>query len=101
VEQSRNPAQRRLAILRLTRDLGRIEVDELADRLDVAIETVRRDLSALEKHGLIRRTHGTAYPLEGARFQSPIANIQASWSRRSGESLPPQPHRSSMSTPST
>ena len=73
MEQSRNTAQRRQVILGLTRDLGRIEVIDLADRLGVAIETVRRDLSSLEQHGLIRRSHGTAYPLEGARFQSPVA----------------------------
>lgn len=73
MESSRNPAQRRLVILGLTRDLGRIEVIDLADRLGVAIETVRRDLSFLEQHGLIRRSHGTAYPLEGAGFEGPIA----------------------------
>ena len=41
--------------------------------LGVAKETVRRDLRALEDHGLVRRTHGGAYPVESAGFETTLA----------------------------
>ena len=37
-----------------------LRVNELADRLDVSTETVRRDFSELEERGLINRTYGGA-----------------------------------------
>jgi DeoR family fructose operon transcriptional repressor len=48
-------------------------VAKLAADLAVAPETIRRDLRQLEKHGLIRRTHGGAYPVETARFETSLA----------------------------
>ncbi|GKQ40324.1 DeoR/GlpR family DNA-binding transcription regulator [Streptomyces sp. A012304] len=39
---------------------GRVSVSELAQRLGVSEMTVRRDLDALEKQGLVRRVHGGA-----------------------------------------
>ncbi|WP_152364808.1 DeoR/GlpR family DNA-binding transcription regulator [Microlunatus speluncae] len=39
---------------------GRIDVITAADRLDVAPETIRRDLRAMERAGLLRRVHGGA-----------------------------------------
>lgn len=42
-----------------------VSLDELAELLDVSPSTVRRDLTALESKGTIRRTHG------GARVVSP------------------------------
>lgn len=41
---------------------GRLSVAELAERFRVTTETVRRDLSGLERIGLIRRVHGGAVP---------------------------------------
>ena len=41
---------------------GRVSVTELASSFEVTTETVRRDLSALEQTGLIRRVHGGAVP---------------------------------------
>lgn len=69
--------ERRRQILDHARSAGHISVTELADQLSVASETVRRDLKVLEDHGLIRRTHGGAYPVESAGFES-------SMDRRSG-----------------
>lgn len=43
---------------------GRVEVGSLASSLGVTPETVRRDLSLLERRGIIRRTHGGAVPVE-------------------------------------
>jgi DeoR family transcriptional regulator, aga operon transcriptional repressor len=43
---------------------GRLSVNELAKRVAVSPATVRRDLAALEKQGLLRRTRGGAVPIE-------------------------------------
>lgn len=43
---------------------GRVEVAELARLLDVALETVRRDLGVLESRGLLQRVHGGAVPTD-------------------------------------
>jgi len=64
--------QRRRLILDHARGTGHIGVAELAERLDVATETVRRDLKLLQDHGLIRRTHGGAYPVESAGYETSI-----------------------------
>jgi DeoR/GlpR family transcriptional regulator of sugar metabolism len=61
---------RRRLILDHARGNGHIEVAGLAIQLDVSTETVRRDLTVLEEHGLVRRTHGGAYPTDGAGFES-------------------------------
>lgn len=63
---------RRQRILEHARTSGHIEVTELAGLLSVASETVRRDLARLEDHGLIRRTHGGAQPVESAGFETSI-----------------------------
>ena len=64
---------RRAAILTQARDEGSVSVTELARALQVATETVRRDLKALVDAGLVRRTHGGARPVEGAGFESELA----------------------------
>lgn len=51
---------RETRILSLLGETGRMEVAELARRLDVSAVTVRKDLDDLERHGVIRREHGCA-----------------------------------------
>lgn len=46
------------------RAAGRVDVAALASELDVTTETVRRDLTALERRGVLRRVHGGAIPVE-------------------------------------
>ncbi|GAB3197295.1 DeoR/GlpR family DNA-binding transcription regulator [Nocardioides hungaricus] len=46
----------------LVTEQGRLSVADIAERFDVTTETVRRDLSALERIGLVRRVHGGAVP---------------------------------------
>ncbi|MDQ1005713.1 DeoR family fructose operon transcriptional repressor [Streptomyces sp. V4I23] len=65
--------ERRRAILDTARRDGSVEVNALAARLEVAKETIRRDLHTLEEHGLVRRTHGGAYPVESAGFETTLA----------------------------
>lgn len=60
--------ERRQATADLARRDGRVEVTALADRFDVTTETVRRDLTDLERRGVLRRVHGGAIPIE--RFRS-------------------------------
>jgi DeoR/GlpR family transcriptional regulator of sugar metabolism len=79
--QTRAGDDRRRLILDQARGSGHIEVVELAQRLDVATETVRRDLKVLEEHGLVRRTHGGAYPIDGAGFETDLVH-------RSGHRVP-------------
>jgi DeoR family transcriptional regulator, fructose operon transcriptional repressor len=64
---------RQHTILTLARGQGEVEVLKLAAELGVAAETIRRDLRQLEQHGLVRRTHGGAYPVETARFETTLA----------------------------
>jgi DeoR family transcriptional regulator, fructose operon transcriptional repressor len=68
-----NAEERQHRIVALARDDGEVGVGKLAADLAVAPETIRRDLRLLEQHGLIRRTHGGAYPVETARFETTLA----------------------------
>lgn len=55
--------ERYRSIVERVRGKGRASVNDLADHLDVAPETIRRDLSYLEKQGLVQRVHGGAIPV--------------------------------------
>src|SRR5258706_1753279 len=68
-----NATERQHQILAVARAEGQVDVAKLAADLAVAPETIRRDLRVLEQHGLIRRTHGGAYPVETARFETNLA----------------------------
>jgi DeoR/GlpR family transcriptional regulator of sugar metabolism len=54
--------ERREAILRLLGDEGRLLASELAPRLGVSLDTVRRDLDELAASGALRRVRGGALP---------------------------------------
>lgn len=66
------PEQRRRLILQAVRDQGCVGVSTLAGSLEVAAETVRRDLHVLEDHGLVRRTHGGALPVDKPHFETRV-----------------------------
>jgi DeoR family transcriptional regulator, fructose operon transcriptional repressor len=61
--------ERQQHILDRARAAGRVEVNALAEDLDVTPETVRRDLTILERHGVLRRVHGGAIPVERLGFE--------------------------------
>jgi DeoR family transcriptional regulator, fructose operon transcriptional repressor len=63
---------RRLELLRIARDNGRLDVTAASHLLGVAQETVRRDLRALELQGLVRRSYGVAYPVESGAFETAL-----------------------------
>ncbi|MFC6345625.1 DeoR family transcriptional regulator, partial [Nocardioides hankookensis] len=54
--------ERQQAMAQLVTERGRLSVNEISERFDVTTETVRRDLSVLERIGLVRRVHGGAVP---------------------------------------
>ncbi|MFB8830443.1 DeoR/GlpR family DNA-binding transcription regulator [Azotobacter sp. CWF10] len=59
----RNTPQRRHAILALLAERGEVSVDELSRRFETSEVTIRKDLAALEKNGLLLRRYGGAVPL--------------------------------------
>ena len=52
-------------ILDLARAEGRVLVDDLAQRFDVTLQTIRRDLGEMAEAGLLDRVHGGAVPRAG------------------------------------
>jgi DeoR family fructose operon transcriptional repressor len=65
--------ERHAAIVTRARAAGRVEVAELAEVFDVTPETVRRDLTALERAGLLRRVHGGAILVDLFGFEPALA----------------------------
>jgi len=53
-------------IVELARAEGRVLVDDLAQRFEVTLQTIRRDLGDLAEAGLLERVHGGAVPRAGA-----------------------------------
>ncbi|MER5773352.1 DeoR/GlpR family DNA-binding transcription regulator [Streptomyces sp. NPDC002039] len=69
--------ERRQEILRLAREAGRVDVLSLADGFQVTAETVRRDLTALDRAGLVRRVHGGAIPAGRLDFEPDLTEREA------------------------
>lgn len=55
--------ERQQEILRRARADGRVDVMSLADEFAVTSETIRRDLTVLERSGTVRRVYGGAVPV--------------------------------------
>lgn len=64
--------ERRARIIQILREESTVQVVALSARLDVSLATVRRDLSALEQEGYLRRVYGGAISLK-----KPIASTDA------------------------
>jgi DeoR family fructose operon transcriptional repressor len=65
--------ERQQEILQLARASGRVDVTALADGFTVTAETIRRDLTTLERSGVLRRVHGGAIPVERIGFEPALA----------------------------
>ncbi|GAA2402459.1 DeoR/GlpR family DNA-binding transcription regulator [Streptomyces glaucosporus] len=63
--------QRRALILEEVRRRGGVRVNELTRRLNVSDMTVRRDLDALARQGVLEKVHGGAVPVSGASTHEP------------------------------
>ncbi|MGG1637647.1 DeoR/GlpR family DNA-binding transcription regulator [Paenibacillus sp. NRS-1760] len=59
--------ERRDKIIELLQKNGRVLAKELADRFELSIDSIRRDLSIMEEKGLLKRTHGGAIPASKVR----------------------------------
>lgn len=64
-ESSDVVARRRETILQIARGTGSVEVDDLAERLGVTPQTIRKDLNALARQSLLSRVHGGALLTSG------------------------------------
>jgi DeoR family transcriptional regulator, fructose operon transcriptional repressor len=72
---------------------GRVDVVDIANRLGVAQETIRRDLRAMENAGKLQRVHGGAVriaagPLARLNSQQPTAQDDLDLATRVWEQLP-------------
>ncbi|MFD9289463.1 DeoR/GlpR family DNA-binding transcription regulator [Streptomyces sp. NPDC060030] len=65
--------ERQQEILRIAGESGRVDVPSLAAHFQVTAETVRRDLKALDRAGLLRRVHGGAIPAGRLGFEPDLA----------------------------
>ena len=63
--------ERQQAIAELVMSRGRASVADLAQTYDVTTETVRRDLAALDRTGILRRVHGGAVPVRALHVVEP------------------------------
>lgn len=70
---------RQMEILELLRARGRVGVEDLADKFDVTLQTIRRDLGELAHQGALDRVHG------GAIMRSGVSNIGYDERRRMNE----------------
>ena len=65
--------ERRERILFMLKNKGRVLAKDLVEEFKVSIDTIRRDLTAMEEEGLLKRTHGGAVSLSKVR-RLPIDN---------------------------
>lgn len=59
----RNVQARRLSIVKLVEQLGKVSVESLSMQFETSEVTIRKDLAALEKNGLLLRRYGGAVSL--------------------------------------
>lgn len=64
--------QRKNHILDRLRSTGRVDAVDIAESLGVTGETIRKDLIALERQGLLRRVHGGAVPVQSLSFEPSV-----------------------------
>jgi DeoR family fructose operon transcriptional repressor len=67
------PTQRRQAILTEVRAASAVSADLLARRFGVSVETIRRDLRALQQQGLLERVYGGATHPSGRSSEGSFA----------------------------
>ncbi|MFC8917945.1 DeoR/GlpR family DNA-binding transcription regulator [Streptomyces sp. NPDC047821] len=79
--------QRRALILDEVRRRGGVRVNELTRRLNVSDMTVRRDLDALARQGVIEKVHGGAVPLVEASTHEPGFEAKSSLEQGAKEDI--------------
>jgi DeoR family transcriptional regulator of aga operon len=79
--------ERRRAILEILESEGRVLVPELAPRLGASQFTIRNDLNALHRQGLVYRTHGGALPVRRGTLSDPSFRSKENLKRREKERI--------------
>ena len=64
--------ERRMQILQIVRERGRVRVHELSERFSTSAVTIRNDLNELHRRGLLLRSRGGAVHYETANFESSL-----------------------------
>lgn len=64
-----NSVERRNKILEWVHERGRVSIPDICAMFDVSEMTARRDLSALDRQGLLRRVHGGAIASLGRSYE--------------------------------
>lgn len=73
----RNTPQRRHTILALLNEQGEVSVDQLASAFATSEVTIRKDLAALEKNGLLLRRYGGAVPMPQELIGEPAQPVSS------------------------
>ncbi len=79
--------QRRALILDEVRRRGGVRVNELTRRLGVSDMTVRRDLDALARQGVLEKVHGGAVPVAEASTHEPGFEAKSGLEQSAKESI--------------
>ncbi|MFJ8584253.1 DeoR/GlpR family DNA-binding transcription regulator [Streptomyces sp. NPDC093595] len=79
--------QRRALILDEVRRRGGVRVNELTRRLNVSDMTVRRDLDALARQGVVAKVHGGAVPVAEASTHEPGFEAKSSLEQNAKEDI--------------
>ncbi|MEV5508513.1 DeoR/GlpR family DNA-binding transcription regulator [Streptomyces orinoci] len=79
--------QRRALILDEVRRRGGVRVNELTRRLNVSDMTVRRDLDALARQGVVEKVHGGAVPVPEATAHEPGFEAKSALELRAKEEI--------------
>lgn len=71
------PKERRKEIVSIVNSTGFATVDDLAKRFAVSVDSIRKDLKALQKEGKIKREYGGALKVDNPAAQTPQHNSVA------------------------
>lgn len=70
--------ERRIQLTEWSQAEGRVDALDASLRLNVAVETVRRDLEILQRRGVVRRVHGGAIPVERFHAEATVPERKGS-----------------------
>lgn len=70
--------ERRLQLIEWSRTEGRVDALEASAKLNVAVETIRRDLEILQRRGVVRRVHGGAIAVERYNSEATVPERKSS-----------------------
>ena len=82
--------ERQEIICRMLMQKGSVSLSELTGKFAVSVETVRRDLLALEKRGKLHRIHGGAVACTGVKEHKTLS-VRMDEYEKEKKSWPPMP----------